>query len=188
MKKAFGLVLAVALFASPVVVSAEDIQSGLKVGQSIDAFFVTKIAGAADDGVSNGQNLCYRCKNGGRPQVMVFTRSADEQVVKLVQQLDESINKNSDKQLRAFVNFMAEDKAAAKTGAEKLATSTKAKNVPFVLPNEFENGPDNYGINSKAAITVIVAKGGKVEANYAAASAKDIKVDAVIAEVSKVLK
>jgi len=179
--------VAVALFASVSFVSAEEIKSGLQAGALIGAFDVTKLAGAEDDGVAVGDNLCYRCKNGGRPQVMVFTRSSDEQVVKLVQKLDEALDKNSSKQLRAFVNVLGEDKASATKEAKKLAATTKAKEVPFVVPNEVENGPGDYGLNAKAAVTVILAEGGKVKANHAFASAKDVSVDSVIADLAKIL-
>lgn len=188
MKRLLSGVVAAAIVASVAVVGAEEAKSGLQAGAFIDAFYVTKVAGAADDGVEVGKNLCYRCKNGGRPQVMVFTRSSDPKVVKLVQGLDAAIAKNSGKQLRAFVNYMGEDKSAAKADAEKLAATSKAKNVPFVLPNELENGPDNYGINPKVEVTVIMAEGGKVLANHSAASAKDLKVDAVVADLAKILK
>ncbi|RCS46403.1 hypothetical protein DTL42_15715 [Bremerella cremea] len=153
----------------------------------IGAFYVTKLAGAEEDGVKVGKNLCYRCKNGGRPQVMVFTRSSDKAVVDLIKQLDAAIPKNEEKQLRAFVNYLGDEKASAKADAEKLAKTSEATNVPFVLPNEFENGPEDYGINPKAEVTIILAKGGKVEANFAASSAKDLKVDEVIADLNKIL-
>lgn len=177
----------VAMFASAAFVSAEEVQSGLQSGAPIGAFYVTKLAGAEEDGVSTGKNLCYRCKNGGRPQVMVFTRSSDKQVVELVQKLDAAISDNSSKQLRAFVNVMGEDKSSASKAAKQLASASKAKEVPFVVPNEVENGPGNYGLNAKAAVTVILASGGQVKANHAFASASDVAVDSVIADLSKIL-
>jgi hypothetical protein len=179
--------MSMVLFASVSFVSAEEIKSGLQAGALIGAFDVTKLAGAEDDGVATGDNLCYRCKNGGRPQVMVFTRSSNEQVVKLVQKLDEALGQNSSKQLRAFVNVLGEDKSSAAKDAKKLAAASKAKAVPFVVPNEFENGPGDYGLNTKAAVTVILAEGGKVKANHAFASAKDVAVDSVIADLAKIL-
>lgn len=188
MKQFMIAATAIALLASGSLASAEEIKSGLQAGELINAFYVTKLAGAEEDGVDVGQNLCYRCKNGGRPQVMVFTRSSDPKVVKLIQELDTAIPKNSEKQLRAFVNYLGEDKAAAKADGEKLAATSKAKNVPFVLPNEFENGPGDYGINAKAEVTIIMATGGKVKASHAAASAQELKIDAVIADLAKILE
>lgn len=187
MKQFTVAAVALALVACASFAVAEEVKSGLKEGALIDAFYVTKLAGADKDGVKVGKNLCYRCKNGGRPQVMVFTRSSDEKVVKLVQQLDKAIKAHSDKDLRAFVNYLGEDKSDAASSAKKLAAASKAKNVPFVLPNEFENGPDNYGINPKADVTIIMAEGGKVKANHAFAAAKDVEVDSVVKSLKKIL-
>lgn len=186
-----SLSLAVAgmlLFVGSAVALAGDVESGLKTGKMVGAFYVTKLAGAEDDGINVGKNLCYRCKNGGRPQVMIFTRSSDENVVKLVKKLDAAIPKNSKDELRAFVNYLGENKATAKHEAEKLAARSQAKHVPFVLPNEFENGPEDYGINPNAEVTIIMAEGGKVKANHAVAKAKELEVDAVIADLKKILQ
>lgn len=179
---------AVSVFCAQFAVAGEKVQSGLQPGKSIGAFYVTKVAGAEDDGVKTGANLCYRCRNGNRPQVMVFTRSTDPKVVKLIESLDKVIASNSDQDVRAFVNILGESKDEASENAAKVAKSSKSKNVPIVVPNEVENGPDNYGLNAKAEVTVIIANKSKVAANVAVASAKDLDVDAVVASVKKSLK
>jgi hypothetical protein len=186
--KQLSILSALAVLAVTTQIQAEDIKSGLEPGKFVGAFYVTKCAGAAEDGVEVGKELCYRCKNGGRPQVMVFTRDTkDKNFVKLVQELDKAIADNSEKELRAFVNVLGEDKEELSSTAKEIATSSKVKNVPFVVPNEFENGPDNYGLNTKANVTIILANGGQVKANYAVAAAKDLKVDDVLAEVKKLV-
>ncbi|MCA8988612.1 MAG: hypothetical protein KDA78_13265 [Planctomycetaceae bacterium] len=187
MKQLLAMAGAVALALGTSLVIAEEAKSGLQPGQNVGAFFVTKVCGAEGDGVEVGKNLCYRCKNGRRPQVMVFTRSADAKVVELIKQLDHAIPENEASSLRAFVNYMGEDQASAKTSVEKLASAAQAKYVPFVVPNEFENGPDDYGINPNAEVTIIMAKGGVVQANFAATSAKDLDVKAVVEGLQKIL-
>ncbi len=184
MRHLVSLALAVAVL-SPNFANAEEIKSGLEAGKGIAPFYVTKTAGAEDDGVAKGDNLCYRCKNGDRPQVMVFTRSTDAKVVALVQKLDEQIKAHEGEQLRAFVNMLGDSKDAAAASVGKLAKASKAKHVPFVVPNEFENGPEDYGISPKAEITIIVANDEKVVSNHAAASAKDLDVDSVIKDIQK---
>ena len=181
------LAVAVAVLSLASWSMAEDVKSGLKVGEDIGPFDVTKLAGAEADGVKIGQQLCYRCRNSARPQVMIFTRSSDEKVVAFVKKLDAELAKNSDKQLRAFVNYLGESKDAAADSAKKLAATTKATNVPFVVPNEFENGPEDYGINTKAEVTVLVAKEGKVTANHAFSKAKDLDVDKILKDVEKTI-
>jgi hypothetical protein len=179
---------AVAALAVGVSARAEELKSGLQAGAGIGPFNVTKVAGAEKDNVECGQNLCYRCKNGARPQVMVFTRSTDAKVVDLVRKLDAQLKKSSDKELRAFVNVLSDSKETATEECKKLATASKAEQVPFVVPNEFENGPEDYGINAKVAVTVIVANKAKVTASHSFASANDVNADKVIADVEKSLK
>ena len=185
MKNLCVLSLAVALASAGSLVAGEKVKSGPKPGEPIGAFYVTKVAGAADDGVEEGKNLCYRCRNGSRPQVMVFTRSTDPIVVDLVKKLDVAVKQHEDSQLRTFVNLLGEDKDDLSASAKKLAAKSKTKNVPFVVPNEFENGPDNYGINAKAAVTIIVANSGEVTSTHAVAKAKDLKTDSVIKAIAK---
>lgn len=184
MKRVLSLFVAAALMVSGFAV-AEEIKSGLKEGAGIGPFYVTKCAGAEEDGVEVGKNLCYRCKNGARPQVMVFTRSSDEKVIALVKKIDEQMKKHEDAQLRAFVNVMGESKDAAMDEAKKLATASKASLVPFVVPNEVENGPEDYGINAKADITIIIANSSKVLSSHAVAAAKDLDIDAVMGAIEK---
>ena len=183
----------VALMASALTLNAEEaakkeIKSGPQKDDSIGAFYVTKLCGAEDDGIAEGKNLCYRCRNGNRPQVMVFTRSTDPKVVDLVKKLDAAVTKNEDASLRAFVSVMGEDKEDVTASAKKFAAKTGAKHIPFVIPNEFENGPENYGINSKAAVTVVLASDSDVKASHAFASADDLNVDAVLADLAMIVK
>lgn len=55
-----GFGLAAALLAGATAVGAEKLESGLKVGDSVGAFDVVKATVAPDDGVAEGQKLCYR--------------------------------------------------------------------------------------------------------------------------------
>ncbi|MBL8828814.1 MAG: hypothetical protein JNM18_17680 [Planctomycetaceae bacterium] len=164
MKKFASVVVALAVLAGSVF--AEDLKSGLQKDSKVGPFYVTKVAGP-EDGVTVGQNLCYRCKYGAKPQVMVFARTADDRLATLVKKLDETVGKNEEKQLKAFVNIMADSKDAADASAKAFAAKAGSKNVPIVVPNEFANGPDNYGLNPKADLTVLIVSGGTVVGNHA---------------------
>ena len=107
--------------------------------------------------------------------------------MEFVKQLDKAITKNADARLTGFVNVLGEDKDDASDNAKSLAKTSKTTKVPFVVPNEFENGPDNYGISPKAAVTVILASELGVKANYAVSDAKELKADAIIADLKKIL-
>ena len=189
MKSLISLSVALALAAGASLAIAAEIKSGLEPGAVIGAFDVLKCAGATDDGVKVGAQLCYRCKYGTRPMVMVFARTPGEPVAKLAQELDSAVAKNSDKQLKAFVNLLGSDREQMEAAAKELGTKNKLANVPVVVPVEFENGPDNYGINPKADVTVIVAKGGKVTANHAFAKGElnEKSIEKILAEVPKLV-
>ncbi|MEO2018250.1 MAG: hypothetical protein ABGZ53_28190 [Fuerstiella sp.] len=180
---ALGMILTVA----SAVTAGEAVKSGPQTGDKLGAFYVTKCAGAETDGVAEGKNLCYRCRNGAKPQVVIFTRSTDKRVIELVQLIDKAIAKHKDSKLTAFVNVLGEDKEDLSDAARKLAKASKATNVPFVVPNEFENGPDDYGINPKAAVTIILASDLGVKANFSVSDVNDLKIAAVIADLKKIL-
>jgi hypothetical protein len=179
----------VALAFSAGVALAEDLKSGLQPGAPIGAFDVLKCAGAVDDGVKVGTQLCYRCKYGARPMVMIFSRGGSAPVAALAKQLDKAVAENSDKKLAAFVNLLGEDREKLEADAKQLGAKSQLANVPVVVPVEFENGPDNYGINPKADVTVILAQGGKVKATHAFAKGEfgTKGAEAVVADLPKIL-
>jgi hypothetical protein len=185
-----GLIVALATggFAAAEEAATKELKSGPQTGDKLGAFYVTKVAGAEDDGVEQGENLCYRCRNGSRPQVVVFTRSTSPKVAELVQKLDAAVTEHEAAKLRVFVNLLGDDKEALTKQAKKFASKSEAKNVPFVVPNEFENGPDDYGINADAEVTVTLASELGVKATHAVAKANQLDVDAVIADLSKILE
>ncbi len=60
MRRRFLFTGLLAVAACGVAMAAEDLKSGPQVGDSLDAYQVTKIAGAEADGVKLGRELCYR--------------------------------------------------------------------------------------------------------------------------------
>lgn len=172
------------------VARAEELKSGLQAGEGIGAFTVEKCGGAADDGVKVGQKLCYRCKLGARPMVMVFSRHADEKLAKLVSELDKTVTDKADTKLAAFVNLIGDDAAELKTTAEKFEKSHKAGKVAIVVPEDQPNGPKDYKISKDADVTVIIAKDGKVSANHALKADKldEKAIQAIVADAAKLVE
>ena len=66
----------------------------------------------------------------------------------------------------------------------------KPAQVPLVVPVEFENGPDSYGINPKAEITVLLCNEGQVKANFAFAAGqlKKKNVEQIVGALPKILE
>jgi len=60
MRVLFSYAATATLLASVAFAADEGLKSGLQVGASVGPFQVVKCAGAVDDGVKEGQELCYR--------------------------------------------------------------------------------------------------------------------------------
>lgn len=191
MKRQFVVAIAVAcsLLVAGMTFSAEELKSGPQVGALVDAYDVTKIAGP-EDGVAVGTTLCYRCKYGGRPVVMIFSRKADQSLASLAKQLDKIVTKNEEKQFKSFVTFIGnEDREKLRESVEKFAKNAQVKNVPLTVATELPNGPDSYGINEQATYTVLIYKGGEVKVNHALKEGEltKEKIVAIVKDTDKIL-
>ncbi len=187
-KLAMGLAGAMLCAAATWAVAAE-LQSGPSTGDFVGAFDVVKVGGAVGDGVTAGEELCYRCKYGNSPVVMVFARTADASLAKLTKKLDAEVAEHKDAKLRAFVNVLAADKSAAESAARELAAKQKVAHVAVVVPVDHQNGPTSYHLNPDADVTVLVYNSGKVLANYslAAGGLSDAVIDSIVADAEKML-
>jgi hypothetical protein len=156
--------LAVVLSAS---LASADLVSGPQPGDRVGAFTVTKVAGNANDGVAEGKSLCYRCKMGNRPVVMIFARTADQSLAKLINELEEELKEHEADKLTGFVNMIGSDAESLKVAAAKFVKDNGIERVAFVVPEDAQNGPDNLKIAPEADLTVVCYKGGKVMASHA---------------------
>ena len=95
-----------------------DLVSGPQPGDGVGAFTVTKAAGNPSDGVEDGKRLCYRCRMGSRPVVMIFARTADQSLAKLVNELEGEIKEHADAKLCGFVNMIGGDSDSLKNAAK----------------------------------------------------------------------
>ena len=173
---------AVAAVVLGAAVATAEVTSGPQVGEIVGAFTVTKVTGNPDDGVADGRNLCYRCKMGQRPVVMVFARSADEKLAKLLKKIDEEVEEHKEEKLSSFVNMIGTDAESLKKATAEFAAKHGLKRIAFVVPDDAKNGPPEFKIAPDADVTVVCYKGGKVQANHAFAKngLSDEKIAAVV--------
>ncbi len=181
-----GAALTVAMLSTSAIAADSATSECLQEGDSIGAFYVTKVAGAEDDGVEVGEELCYRCRYSSRPMVMVFTRSTEGKLPTLVKELDAAVKANEDHQLKGLVTLIGGEKGELKKQGEKFARVAGAKNVPVVVADEIKNGPASYQIADDSEVTIVVAKDSQVVATHIF-KADAIDVPAVMKEVRSML-
>lgn len=168
---------------------AAEFKSGPQAGEMVGAFTVVKAAGAADDGVKVGDELCYRCRMGNRPMVMVFARTADAKLAALVKQLDKVVADNKEKKMGSFVSLLGDKPDDLKAAAKSFVEKNKIENIAFVVPEENKTGPSDYNLDEKADVTVLIYRDGKVAANHALAAGglSDSEIKSIVADTGKIL-
>ncbi len=187
--KVFSLALAIALVGVGTLRAAE-LTSGLQPGDLVGAFNVEKCGGAVNDGREVGANFCYRCMLGNKPTVMVFARKTDDKLAALAKQLDKHVAKNSDQKLSSFINLLGSDPAALKSEAKEFAAKNELENVALVVPDDNENGPEEFKINPEAEVTVTIYRNGKVAASHAVAAGglTDAQIKSILEATGQILK
>lgn len=178
-----------ALFLMSGVATAEEIKSGLQEGDYVPAFHVTKAGGAEEDGKPEGWTGCYRCSLGNKPVVMVFARSTDDNLAKLVKQIDDTVAANADKKMASFVNIIGKDADKAAESAKTFAKKHGFKNVAICVAKDLPNGPEGFSIAPQADVTVMTYVKGQVKDNKTFAEGKldDTGIAAVVAGTKKIL-
>lgn len=190
MKKSFAIattLTATALFGwalSGRSASADEVQSGLKPGDSPPAFLVQDSTGPA----AGGDKLCYRCRYGSSPVVAVFTRKLDDSVTSLVTKVDAEVAKNKDKALKAFVVLITDDPDKADKKLKAIAKKNHITNVPLTI-YDGPLGPLDYKLSEKADVTVLMWVKSDVKVNHAFGAGKlDPKsIDTVVHDTAKIL-
>jgi len=184
MKKLLAGFSAVLIASAALVVIAADVESGLPVGEKVGAYNVKDITGP-----NAGTSLCYRCSYGPRPVVNVFAREVNDDLAKLIVEVDKLVEANKDKKMAAFVTVLAEDADKMAPKLEALAKKHNIKNVPLTI-FDGESGPPDYKISEKADFTVMQWSKHEVKSNVAVG--KGDKLDAkvikkVVTETEKIL-
>jgi len=185
---AIGLALVVG--AALVAGAAEVLKSGPQVGDSLGAFTVVKAAGAPHDGVALGEELCYRCRMGNRPMVLIFAHKTDSALADLVKQVDGVVAKNADKKMGSFVSLLGDKPNDLKAEATKFIAASGVEHVAVVVPEEQPNGPKDYNLDSSADVTVLIYRQGTVVANHAlpAGGLTAAAIKSIVADTSKILE
>ena len=185
----FTLTLAVSMTLGLMATAGADDSAtadGLQEGDPIGVFYVTKIAGAVDDEVEPGETLCYRCRYGSRPMVMVFARDTGGRVPELLKALEQSVGENEEAKLKGILTLIGEDAAALKNDAGKIAEKVDAKLVPVVVAKETKTGPLSYKISETADVTIVLANDSQV-VNTHTFDAGKIDVNTIIGQVKEML-
>ncbi|MBI1247804.1 hypothetical protein GC197_08130 [bacterium] len=150
---------------SPLAVDTQAPQIvSLQIGEQPRAFQVEDVTGPAA-----GEVLCYRCKYGGKPTVVVFARELNDSVANLVHQLDQKVTEKADQNLSAFMVVVGDDPTIVRPELHRIQVTEGIHNTPLTIFDDAE-GPPGYGLSPSAKIQVMMWNNDGVKLNKTLAS------------------
>jgi hypothetical protein len=181
----FGFVPAVLLCAYAAPAASGDLKSGPQAGDNLPSPFMSLVAHSGEPGLV-GRKTDFVEMYGQGPVVLVFAREMSKPVTRLVKKLDAEVAKRKSARLRASVVILSDDDALdnklKKYGEKK---GIKHVNLAIMEPD----GPKNYKLSKDAAVTVLLYKRLKVQANHAFKKGElnEKGVRAILSDVPKIL-
>src|SRR5205823_326860 len=124
-------------------------QSGPKVGDKISTFYVRAVTGPL-----KSKSVCYVCRNGDRPVVMLFIRQITPELKTLLKSIDAEIDRSRASGLRSFGVFLPNEGQELLPQVQTLAFDEKI-NLPLTIAAAPSDGSAGGTIHAEAAVTVV---------------------------------
>lgn len=161
--RSLSLLLAIAL-SGPLTVHAQDEES-LKSGPAAGTA-LTPIKCYATNGTLRGKEFDAAEKLGTSASAVLFIHELTRNTAPVLRGLDELAEEYGVLGFKTFTVLLSGDRTEAEGRLQRVNGSLRLKN-PIVLSTEGAEGPGNYALNRKAALTVVFAKEGKVTKSLA---------------------
>lgn len=159
--RAFAVAGLLGLLVMGMSAAGDPCRSGLEPGQRPGPYSAVMSTGA-----KRGQSFCYICDTGDNPAVVVFARSLNDPLARLIGRIDKALTEHQKAGLRAWVTFLSADQPALDAKVVQWAQEHAIRGVPLGVFEDVD-GPPSYRLSRDADVTVLLFVGRKVVANYA---------------------
>ena len=166
--------------------AAGPLKSGREVGQRVPSFYVRAVTGPL-----RNRSVCYVCRNGSRPVVMILFRRLDGGLVPLLKQVETLIDRNRAEGLRGFGVMISDEPSGGVSKVQTLAFDRKiSSGLPLTVSTDAVASPSCQNVHREAAITVVLYRRQRVVKTYAfrAGEPTAAQVRSVIASARRLLK
>ena len=127
-----------------------ELVSGRATGERVPQFFVRAVTGPLMN-----KSVCYVCRNGDRPVVMVFLRDVIDGVPSLLKELDTYIDQNRAVGLRGFAVLLSENQRNAVSKLQTLSFDHQLS-LPLAVASTQLDAPSSQNLHPDAAVTVVL--------------------------------
>lgn len=160
--------------------SGEAVFSGPQPGEKTTSFKTIELRG---DAAGQERDLVGEAK--GSPSVLVFVHGIERSMAPLMAVIDEYGAQQKAKLKTEFV-FLSNDPVTSRQRLPQVASSLRLKSMISLSTDGIE-GPGNYGLNRECLLTVLVAKGNQVAANFALVQPGIADAPKIIGAIAKVI-
>jgi hypothetical protein len=159
-------------------------KSGPQAGQRPGPYAAVQATGA-----HRGQSYCYVCETADKPAVVVFARSLNDALAKLLGQIDKAVPVYKAAGLRAWVTFLSNDQPSLDEKIVKWGQEHAIRTIPLGV-FEDPGGPPSYRLARDADVTVLLYVQQQVVANFAFRSGElsDERIAEVIQSLARIAK
>ena len=154
----------VCVIACGVLVGGEPVAqlvSGRAVGERVPQFFVRAVTGPFMN-----KSVCYVCRNGDRPVVMVLMRNVVDGLPSLLKELDRCVDQHRAVGLRGFGVLLTENQRTAISQLQTLAFDNQLS-LPLSVASTQLDAPSSQNLHPEAAVTVVLYHDQTVIATHA---------------------
>jgi hypothetical protein len=161
--------------------TGDPVFSGPQSGEKLTTFKVHAFSGA-----NAGKQVQLLADPKETPRVLIFVHEITRPALQFFRPIDEFAAKLAGDGLETHFVWLTADKTKTEQYLQN-AKQSLALASPIVISLDGLEGPGNYGLNRKVAVTVLVAKGNKVVANFAIVQPNETDSPKVNAAVAKLM-
>jgi hypothetical protein len=144
-----------------IAAAQEAIFSGPQVGEALPPLSVRNIVGP-----QAGEEADPVTAADGKPLLLIFVHKRERPAFALANTLTKAAVEREPQGLRRQLLFLTDDPTATQSWLKQIAGYFE-KDTPVGISMEGAEGPGPYGLNRNVTMTVLVAREGKVTANFA---------------------
>ena len=146
---------------SPAIVTATNSAASGKVGDEVPSFYVRTVTGPLA-----GKSVCYVCRHGDRPVVMVLLRELGADATALLKELNQTVDRHRADGLRCFVVLVTGTPQREAPRLQTLAFDEKL-DLPLTLASEAIAAEAALNVDPDAAITVVLYENRRIVSRFA---------------------
>jgi len=158
--------------------AAGDLTSGPKVGDKLADFKAHGFSGPME-----GKEFAPLKEAKDGPTLLIFVHQITRPALKCLRPIDAYAAKAE--KLAGHIVWLGEKEKSEEY--LKRAKNSLNFQLPICIAADGKDGPPAYGLNDRAALTILLAKDGKVVGNFAFTDPNDTDSPKVVAAVAKLL-